>query len=116
MFFACIACFLIAIVSALCGFGGGPFVVPLLCIAFRLPIHMVAGTSLAAIFCGTVTGSVTHFQLGNFDAMLFYTMAPAVAIGAVAGTAIVKHLSGLTIKRIAGVGMLILAANLLGIY
>ncbi|NLI33069.1 MAG: TSUP family transporter, partial [Deltaproteobacteria bacterium] len=57
----CIGGFLIAVLSSMFGFGGGPFMVPLMTVGLGLPMYVVVGSSLLAIFFNTVVGSVRHF-------------------------------------------------------
>jgi hypothetical protein len=42
----CLGGFLIAIVSSMFGFGGGPFMTPLLAVGLGLPMYLVVGSSL----------------------------------------------------------------------
>ena len=108
--------FLIAVVSSMFGFGGGPFMVPLMTIGLGLPMYVVVGSSLLAIFFNTLMGSVRHFQFGNFDLLFFLVMFPAAILGGFIGPQIAKRISPLMVKRIAAAGMAILALNLLGVY
>ncbi len=108
--------FLIAVVSSMFGFGGGPFMVPLMTIGLGLPMYVVVGSSLLAIFFNTLMGSVRHFQFGNFDLLFFLVMFPAAILGGFIGPQIAKRISPLMVKRIAAAGLAILALNLLGVY
>jgi uncharacterized protein len=108
--------FLIAVVSSMFGFGGGPFMVPLMTIGLGLPMYVVVGSSLLAIFFNTLMGSMRHFQFGNFDLLFFLVMFPAAIIGGFIGPQIAKRISPLMVKRIAAAGLAILALNLLGVY
>jgi uncharacterized membrane protein YfcA len=92
----CIGGFLIAIVSSMFGFGGGPFMVPLMTVALGLPMYVVVGSSLLAIF--------------------FAIMFPAAILGGYIAPKIAKRISPLTVKRVAVAGLVILALNLLGVY
>lgn len=112
----CIGGFLIAIVSSMFGFGGGPFMVPLMTIVLGLPMYVVVGSSLLAIFFNTLMASVRHYQFGNFDAALFLIMSPAAILAGYIAPQIAKRVSPLTVKRIAAAGLLLLALNLLGVY
>ncbi len=49
MFIGALGGFLIAIVSSMFGFGGGPFMVPLMTVGLGLPMYVVVGSSLLAI-------------------------------------------------------------------
>ncbi len=112
----CVGAFLIAIVSSMFGFGGGPFMVPLLTVGLGLPMYLVVGSSLLAIFFNTLMGSSRHILFGNFDLILFLVMFPAAILGGLIAPQIAKRVSPLWVKRIAVVGLALLALNLLGVY
>ena len=112
----CIGGFLIAIISSMFGFGGGPFMVPLMTVVLGLPMYVVVGSSLLAIFFNTMMGTMRHYQFGNLDATLFLIMFPAAILGGYIAPQIAKRVSPLTVKRVAIVGLVILALNLLGVY
>lgn len=112
----CIGGFLIAIVSSMFGFGGGPFMVPLMTVGLRLPMYVVVGSSLLAIFFNTLIGTMRHYQFGNFDLLFFLSMFPAAILAGFISPQIAKRISPIVIKRVAVVGLLILASNLLGLY
>ncbi len=114
--FGCIGGFLIAVVSSMFGFGGGPFMVPLMTVGLRLPMYVVVGSSLLAIFFNTMMGTMRHYQFGNFDPMFFLIMFPAAILGGYIAPQIAKRVSPTVVKRIAALGLLILAGNLLGVF
>ena len=108
--------FLIAIVSSMFGFGGGPFMVPLMTVGLGLPMYVVVGSSLLAIFFNTLMGTARHYQFGNFDLVFFLIMFPAAILGGFIAPQIAKRVSPLTVKRVAVAGLVLLALNLLGVY
>lgn len=116
MFVGCIGGFLIAIMSSMFGFGGGPFMVPLMTLGLRLPMYIVVGSSLLAIFFNTAMGTFRHYQFGNFDLVLFLVMFPAAILGGYIGPKIAKKLSPVVVKRVACAGLVILGTKLLGLF
>lgn len=116
MWLGCLGGFLIAIMSSMFGFGGGPFMVPLMTVALGLPMYIVVGSSLLAIFFNTAMGTVRHMQFGNFDLLLFLAMFPAALLGGYFGPQIAKRLSPVAVKRVACVGLVLLGLKLLGLY
>jgi|SRR5208283_1584656 len=112
----CIGGFLISIISSMFGFGGGPFMVPLMTVGLGLPMYIVVGSSLLAIFFNTLMGSIRHYQFGHFDLIFFVIMFPAAIMGGFIAPQIAKRVSPLIVKRIAVAGLFILALNLLGVY
>jgi uncharacterized protein len=116
MYVGCIGGFFIAVMSSMFGFGGGPFMVPLMSVALRLPMYLVVGSSLLAIFFSTTVSTMRHYQFGNFDLIFFLAMFPAALLGGYIGPQIAKRVSPLVVKRVACVGLVLLALNLLGLY
>ena len=114
--FGCIGAFLVAVLASMFGFGGGPFMVPLMTVGLGLPMYLVVGSSLTAIFFNTVMGTMRHYQFGNFDMTFFLIMFPAAILGGYIATQIAKRISPLMVKRVAVVGLMLLALNLLGVY
>jgi hypothetical protein len=112
----CIGAFIIAVLASMFGFGGGPFMVPLLTVALGLPMYLVVGSSLLAIFFNTLMGSLRHYQFGNVDIDLFLIMFPAAIIAGFIAPQIAKRVNPLWVKRIAVAGMLLLSFSLLGFY
>jgi len=112
----CVGAFLLAIVSSMFGFGGGPFMVPLMTVGLGLPMYLVVGSSLTAIFFNTLMGTLRHYQFGNFDMTFFLIMFPAAILGGYIAPQIAKRISPLMVKRVAVAGLLLLGLNLLGVY
>ena len=116
MAIGCIGGFLIAVLASMFGFGGGPFMVPLMAVGLRLPMYLVVGSSLLAIFFNTTVSTMRHYQFGNFDLYFFLAMFPAAIIGGYIAPQIAKRVSPLVVKRIACLGLLLLALSLLGVF
>jgi uncharacterized membrane protein YfcA len=116
MIIGLIGSFLLAIVASMMGFGGGPFMMPLMTVVLGLPMYLVVGSSLLAIFFNTAMSSMRHYQFGNFDLTFFLMMFPAAILGGFIAPQIAKRISPLTVKRVAVVGLLLLALNLFGVY
>lgn len=112
----CLGGFLIAVLASMFGFGGGPFMVPLMTVVLGLPMYVVVGSSLLAIFFNTMMGTMRHFQFGNFDLLFFLIMFPAAILGGYIAPKIAQRVSPTTVKRVAVAGLLLLALNLLGVY
>ena len=112
----CCLGFLMAIVSSMFGFGGGPFMIAIMTLALGMPMYLAVGSSLLVIFFNTVTGSVRHFQFGNFDLTFFLIMFPAGILGGYLAAQITKRVSPVVVKRVAVVGLTVLSLNLLGVF
>lgn len=115
MIIGAIGGFIIAVAASLGGFGGGPFVVPLMTVIMRLPIYVVVGSSLLAIFFNTLMASSRYVFFGQTDFLLFAVMAiGAVSAGFIAPR-IAKRLSPIWVKRVAALGCTYLALKLLNV-
>ena len=90
--------------------------VPLMTVVLRLPMYLVVGSSLLAIFFSTTVSSMRHYQFGNFDLLFFLAMFPAAILGGYIAPQIAKRVSPTVVKRVACVGLILLALNLLGVY
>jgi hypothetical protein len=113
VFWGCIGGFSIALIASMFGFGGGPLMVPLMTVGLGLPMYVVVGSSLLAIFFNTIMGSARHFMFGNFDLVFFLLMFPAAILAGFISPQIAKRISPLWVKRIAVLGLLILALILM---
>jgi uncharacterized protein len=112
----CVLGFLMAIVSSMFGFGGGPFMIAIMTVALGMPMYLAVGSSLLVIFFNTVTGTIRHYQFGNFDLTFFLIMFPAAILGGYIAPQITKRVSPLVVKRIAVAGLVVLSLNLLGVF
>ncbi len=112
----CFLGFLMAIVSSMFGFGGGPFMIAIMTLALGMPMYLAVGSSLLVIFFNTVTGTIRHYQFGNFDLTFFLIMFPAAILGGYIAPQITKRVSPVVVKRIAVVGLAVLSLNLLGVF
>jgi len=112
----CIGAFLIAVVSSMFGFGGGPFMVPLMAVVLGLPMYVVVGSSLLAIFFNTMMSSARHYGFGNFDLDLFLVMFPAAILAGWIAPKIAKRVNPLWVKRVAVIGLTLLGLSLVGLF
>ena len=87
----CIVGFLAGLIDAIAG-GGGMLTVPTLLTA-GLPPHVALGTNKLAASFGSLTASITFYKKKLFDISFWRTSIIFTAIGAIAGTLIVKYLS-----------------------
>lgn len=100
------------VTSGLLGVGGGIIIVPLLVYAFKVPIKIAVGTSLAVIIPTAIAGGLTHYKNGNVD----LAIAVWVALGAVAagslGALAAEALPDIAIKRVFAVLMVVVAIRM----
>ena len=108
------------VLAGLFGVGGGLIMVPAL--AWVLPqqgvsndvaVHMAIGTSLAVIAATSVSSTMSHHRRGGVVWPVFAKFAPGLAAGALIGAYVADMLHGGTLKRIIGVGALLVSAQML---
>lgn len=107
------------LLAGLFGVGGGLIMVPIL--ALLLPgmgvsdtvyMQVAIGTSLAVIALTSISSTLSHHRRGAVRWALFVGFAPGLALGALLGAQIADALSGLALRRIVGVGALLVAAQM----
>lgn len=74
----------VAVVSAMCGIGGGLFAVPLLHFVAGMPLRRAVGTALALVFVTTASSTVT--EVFHDDSRLRWGLVATLAVGALIGT------------------------------
>ncbi|NHM33081.1 sulfite exporter TauE/SafE family protein [Neobacillus terrae] len=94
------------------GAGGSGFIIAILTVLFKVPIHTSLGTSLAAMVFTTMSGAYSHYRQGNIDVKTGLTVGLFGAFTAYLGSRIaglipVQSLHWLT------AGMLFLSAVML---
>lgn len=100
-------------IGALVGLGGGILIVPMLALAFGLPIHYAIGTSIIAVIA-TSSGSAAAYvrdRLTNMRVGLFLEVA--TTIGAITGAFLAGLLAPSLLFVIFGIILLISAVPLL---
>lgn len=91
------------------GAGGAGVMVSLLTVGFDLPIHQAVGTSLAAMFFVTISGSISHFREGNTNVRVGLLVGISGIVGAVAGADIGQSIPEHILQPMAGVALWLLA-------
>jgi uncharacterized membrane protein YfcA len=98
--------------SGLLGIGGGVIIVPALILAFGVSSHQAIGTSIAVIVPTAIVGLIKHYSTGHVN--LYWTMCIAIGgiLGAFIGASLTEHLSGVNLKRIFGVMLIIIGLSM----
>jgi len=108
------------ILAGLFGVGGGLIMVPAL--AFLLPgmgvapavvMHVAVGTSLAVIALTSLSSASSHHRRGGVEWGLFRDFAPGLAAGAVLGALVADALASDVLRRIVGVGAVLVSVQML---
>jgi uncharacterized membrane protein YfcA len=88
------------LLSGFFGIGGGVFLVPLAAVVLRLPLRMIAGTSLAVFILPAIVGAYTHWREGNVDIGLWIPLVVAGIVGSQVGARWVIHMPPVMLKRL----------------
>ena len=88
------------LLSGFFGIGGGVFLVPLTAVVLRVPLRMIAGTSLAVFILPAIVGAYTHWREGNVDVGLWIPLVVAGMIGSQVGARWVIHMPPAMLKRL----------------
>jgi len=92
--------FLVGIISAMVGVGGGVFIVPILSLIFGLSPHQAVGTSLAAVIFTSLSSALGYWRQRRIDyrvgTLLTVTTTPGALVGAYLTTLLTTRALGLT--------------------
>jgi len=91
--------FLVGIIAAMTGVGGGVFIVPLLSLAYGFSSHQAIGTSLAMIVFTSISSAIGYWKQRRIDykigSILTLTTVPGAILGAYLTSFIEEKLLGL---------------------
>jgi uncharacterized membrane protein YfcA len=76
------------VLSGLLGIGGGAVMVPAMTLLMGLSQHVAQGTSLLVIIPTAISGSITHFRMGNIRLQTAAWLSVGGVVGAVAGASL----------------------------
>jgi uncharacterized membrane protein YfcA len=76
------------VLSGLLGIGGGAVMVPAMTLLMGLSQHVAQGTSLLVIIPTAISGSITHFRMGNIHIRTAVWLSAGGVFGAIAGASI----------------------------
>lgn len=89
--------------GALVGVGGGLIIVPLLTIAFGVPVHTAAGVSLLGVIAVSTTASSAYLRRGLADRRIGLTLLVATALGGISGGYIAGLLDARALSALFGI-------------
>lgn len=110
--------FLVAVIGTAYGIGGGTFMVPLCLVVYRLPIHAIAGATLAATFITSGFALAAYAWLATSqgvsagpDWLLGLAFGGGGLVGAYLGARLQRHVSQRWLKGLLGLLLLGLAVS-----
>lgn len=97
----------IGFVSSLMGIGGGNLFLFLLASIYKLPLHLVVGTTLMAVLFTSLWSCANYLHLGMaIDWVLFLNLAPGLVLGAILGPRYSKFIPEVWLRRLAGTALI----------
>ncbi|MES0873080.1 sulfite exporter TauE/SafE family protein [Sinimarinibacterium thermocellulolyticum] len=107
------------VLAGLFGVGGGLIMVPALALVLPLQgvpedvfMQVAIGTSLAVIAATSIASTLAHHRRGAVDWPALRHFAPGLALGALAGAFVADALSGQVLRRIVGIGAILVAVQM----
>ena len=79
---------LAGVLSGLLGIGGGAIMIPAMTLLMGLSQHLAQGTSLLVIIPTAISGSITHFRMGNIRLETARWLSVGGVVGAIAGASL----------------------------
>lgn len=91
--------------AGLFGIGGGTVLIPVFLTIFpyfssdpSIVMHVAIATSLALIIPTSISSTMAHSRLGNFDVAVFKRWIPGVIIGVLLGTTLIHYIPSFWLK------------------
>ncbi len=81
----CVASFLVGLVGALTGLGGGAIIVPLLVLVFRIDLRYAAGASLVSVIATSSGAAAAYVRDGISNVRIGMFLEIATTLGALLG-------------------------------
>ncbi|MCU7553004.1 sulfite exporter TauE/SafE family protein [Alteromonas sp. ASW11-19] len=122
IFLSCLALgTVVGLLAGMLGIGGGLIIVPVLSylLIHLLPLSadivmpVAVATSLSTIIFTGSSSALAHYRLGNLKKELVVTTGVAIALGAIIGAQVASSISGLLLKNIFAVLVILIAAQMI---
>ena len=109
---------LIGVLAGVCagmfGIGGGLIIVPALVFFYGLTQHSAVGTSLGAILLPVgAFGAYVYWKNGHLNVAYAAWIAAGLVVGAFVGARLVQPVSDLTLRRMFGVFLVVVAIRMI---
>jgi uncharacterized membrane protein YfcA len=111
---------IVGILAGLLGIGGGLIIVPALVYMLHFFLNLdldvlmpiAIATSLATVILTGFSSARSHYKIGNLDKHIVFYCALGIAIGATLGAQFASAISGVTLKRIFAVFVILIALQM----
>lgn len=106
-------CFLAGFISGIFGVGGGIILMPTMILLLSFPEPVAVGTSIFALAFTALSGTITHFALGNVKIYQALAIGTGAVIGAQLSAIISCKIQNVWISRLLAVGLLIIGLSMI---
>ena len=103
----------IGLLSGLLGMGGGFFMVPILTYIFCVRQAVASGSSLFAVFFGSLVGALAYAKASLVDVRLCFVLMAGSVAGAYLGAMLADRVDGARLKKLFSVLVLVAAFSML---
>jgi len=107
---------LVGMVAAMTGVGGGFLIVPVLNLAFGLPVHQAVGTSLVTIIFTALFSTFAYAKQKRIDYKLGLIFTIGTVPGAILGAYTTKLLTERVLAAVFGVSLILIASRMIGVW
>ncbi|MFH1087070.1 MAG: sulfite exporter TauE/SafE family protein [Chloroflexota bacterium] len=90
------------LLGAMLGIGGGVFIIPVLTLLVRLPMHIAVGSSLVVVVATAATAAGRYAYAGITDIRLGLLLSTTTVVGAIGGALVAPLLASGMLKTIFG--------------
>ena len=104
--------FLVGIIAAMTGVGGGVFIVPLLSLAYEFSSHQAIGTSLATIVFTSLSSTIVYWKQRRIDHKVGFTLTLTTIPGAFVGAYLTNFIEEKLLGLIFGVFLIFVALRM----
>jgi uncharacterized protein len=105
---------LAGVLAGMFGIGGGLIIVPALALFYGLTQHAAVGTSLGALLLPVgALGAYVYWKNGNLNVGYSAWIAAGLFFGALVGARLVQPVSDLTLRRMFGAFLLLVAVKMI---
>ena len=105
--------FLAGFIAGFFGVGGGALQVPVMIMLLGVPAEIATATSALMIVASALSGAVTHIQLSNVAYEFTPFIIISVIVGAQIGVQIQRLTSGLTLRRLFALSVIIVGLRMI---
>ncbi len=98
--------------SGLLGIGGGSLLVPAMHLGMGVPMHITVATSMFIMIFTSISGSITHFYLGNVSFEHALLLALGVIFGARIGAKTAKKVSARGLRKTFGIILILISLRM----